>query len=178
MAAAAGVLETVSTGVRNILELCEVSSKLDDVRDDVSSSGNGLLARLARPDTDRVATDGGLSAEGADVTGVLGDFHLLDLLTQGGTVSVGVQSVLFSLAVVYRIRIPIDVRLRRCCSMRFSPPSAFILRQGFPSSTWHSFEAFLTQSAQLYRKCSSCWKISGSTNLTPYLPVTPTYLHC
>lgn len=95
MAAAAGVLENVSTGVRNILKLCEVSSKLDDVRDDVSSSGNGLLARLARPDTDRVATDGSLSAEGADVTGVLGDFHLLDLLTQGGTVSVGVQLVLY-----------------------------------------------------------------------------------
>ena len=97
MAAAAGVLENVSGGVRNILELCEAVSDLH-VRDDVSSSGNGLLARLARPDTDRVATDGGLSAEGADVTGVLGDFHLLDLLTQGGTVSIGVQSVLFRLA--------------------------------------------------------------------------------
>lgn len=107
MAAAAGVLENVSGGVRNILELCEAVSDLH-VRDDVSSSGNGLLARLARPDTDRVATDGGLSAEGADVTGVLGDFHLLDLLTQGGTVSVGVQSVLFKLAVVCRVRVLCD----------------------------------------------------------------------
>jgi hypothetical protein len=35
-----------------------------------------------------MALDGVLSAEGADVAGVLGDFHLLHLLTQGGTVSV------------------------------------------------------------------------------------------
>jgi hypothetical protein len=34
-----------------------------------------------------VSLDGGLSAEGADVSGVLGDFHLLDLLSEGGTVS-------------------------------------------------------------------------------------------
>ena len=113
MAAAAGVLENVSTGVRNILKLCGVSAVLDDVRDDVGSSGNGLLARLAGPDSDGVATDGGLSAEGADVTGVLGDFHLLDLLTQGGTVSVGCESVLFKAG--YRLSIPYAMRLRRCC---------------------------------------------------------------
>lgn len=38
---------------------------------------------------------GGLSAECADVFGVLSDFHLLDLLSEGGTVSVGeLQSAL------------------------------------------------------------------------------------
>jgi hypothetical protein len=57
------------------------------VRDSVSSSGNGLVAGLAVPDTDGVSLDGGLSAEGADISGVLGDFHLLDLLTEGRTVS-------------------------------------------------------------------------------------------
>lgn len=59
-----------------------------DLRDGVGTTGNGLLAALALPDTNSLALDGVLSAEGADVAGVLGDFHLLHLLTQGGTVSV------------------------------------------------------------------------------------------
>jgi hypothetical protein len=60
----------------------------DDVRDSVGSSGNRLMASLAVPDADRVSLDGDLAAEGASVLGVLGDFHLLDLLTEGGTVSI------------------------------------------------------------------------------------------
>lgn len=60
-----------------------------DLRDGVGTTGDGLVAALALPDTNSLALDGVLSAEGADVTGVLGDFHLLHLLTQGGTVSVG-----------------------------------------------------------------------------------------
>lgn len=60
----------------------------DNVRYCVGSSGNGLSARLAVPDTDGVTLDGGLSAEGAGVLGVLGDFHLLDLLSERGTVSI------------------------------------------------------------------------------------------
>lgn len=59
-----------------------------DLRDSVSTTGNSLVAALALPDTDSLALDGVLSAESADVAGVLGDFHLLHLLTQGGTVSV------------------------------------------------------------------------------------------
>lgn len=59
-----------------------------DIRDDVSTTGNGLVARLAVPDTGRMTLDGDLSAEGAGVAGVLGDFHLLDLLTERGTVTV------------------------------------------------------------------------------------------
>ena len=45
-----------------------------------------------------MSLDGGLSAEGADVFCVLGDFHLLDLLSQRGTVSVnrGIQWSAFS----------------------------------------------------------------------------------
>ena len=57
------------------------------VRDGVGSSGDGLLAGSALPDTGRVTLDGGLSAESAGVSGVLGDFHLLHLLTQGSTVT-------------------------------------------------------------------------------------------
>lgn len=59
-----------------------------NVRHSVCPSRNGLVARLAVPDTNRVSLDGGLAAEGADVSGVLGDFHLLHLLSEGGTVSV------------------------------------------------------------------------------------------
>lgn len=60
----------------------------DDLRDGVGATGNNLVAALALPDTNGLALDGVLAAEGADVAGVLGDFHLLHLLTQGGTVSV------------------------------------------------------------------------------------------
>lgn len=80
---------------------------MGDLRNGVSTAGNNLVAALALPDTDSLALDGVLSAEGADVAGVLGDFHLLHLLTQGGTVSVvecWLESVWlreFSLSVVY-----------------------------------------------------------------------------
>lgn len=48
---------------------------------------NSALAGLAVPDANRVTLDAGLAAESAHVLGVLGDFHLLDGLTEGGTVS-------------------------------------------------------------------------------------------
>lgn len=85
MAAAAGVLyHTVSSP---LLNRAWPDSGVD-ARDGVSTTSNGALARLAVPDTGSVSSDGGLAAEGAGVLGVLGDFHLLHLLTQGGTVSV------------------------------------------------------------------------------------------
>lgn len=59
-----------------------------DLRNSVGTTGNGLVATATLPDTNSLALDGVLSAEGADVAGVLLDFHLLHLLTQGGTVSV------------------------------------------------------------------------------------------
>lgn len=67
-----------------------------DARNGVGTSGNGSLAGLAVPDTGRVSSDGGLSAESAGVLGVLRDLHLLHLLSQGGTVTVGSRSVLCS----------------------------------------------------------------------------------
>jgi hypothetical protein len=51
------------------------------LRHDVCSASDGLLARLALPDSDRVALDCVLAAECADVAGVLCDFHLLHLLS-------------------------------------------------------------------------------------------------
>lgn len=59
-----------------------------NLRNSVGTTGNGLVATATLPDTNSLALDGVLSAEGADVAGVLLDFHLLHLLTQGGTVSI------------------------------------------------------------------------------------------
>ena len=59
-----------------------------DLRDSPGTTGNGLVAALALPDADSLALDGVLAAECAGVAGVLGDFHLLHLLTERGTVSV------------------------------------------------------------------------------------------
>lgn len=59
-----------------------------DIRDGVGSSSDGLVAGLAVPDSGRVSLDGGLAAESADVLGVLGDFHLLHLLSERGTISI------------------------------------------------------------------------------------------
>ena len=77
------------------------------LRDGVSTTGGGLAAGLAVPDTDGLALDSVLAAELAHVAGVLCDlerrstiypsgaagvqvythFHLLDLLTERGTVT-------------------------------------------------------------------------------------------
>lgn len=58
-----------------------------DVREGVGATGDSLLARLAVPDTGGVTLDGVLAAEGAGVTGVLRDFDLLHLLTEGGAIT-------------------------------------------------------------------------------------------
>lgn len=79
----------------------------DRLRDGVSTTGGGLLAGAAVPDTDGLTLDSVLAAELAHVAGVLCDlgrlstfhpscaasfqvcthFHLLDLLTERGTVT-------------------------------------------------------------------------------------------
>jgi hypothetical protein len=62
-----------------------------NIRNSPSTTSNGLLAGAALPDADSLSLDAVLAAEGAGVSGVLGDFHLLDLLTEGGTVSLGIR---------------------------------------------------------------------------------------
>lgn len=59
-----------------------------DVRNSVGTASNGSLAGAAVPDTGGLSSDGNLTAESAGVLGVLGDFHLLHLLSQGGTVTI------------------------------------------------------------------------------------------
>ena len=61
------------------------------LRDSPGTTGNGLLAALAFPDANGLPLDGVLSAEGANVSSVLADFHLLHLLPEGGTVSARYQ---------------------------------------------------------------------------------------
>ena len=53
----------------------------------VSTTSHDLLASQALPDTGGLSLHGVLSAEGAAVLGVLGDFHLLDDLSERSTVS-------------------------------------------------------------------------------------------
>lgn len=77
---------SVSSSLGSVLR--SSTRRILDVRHSVSSSSNGLVARLAVPDSDRVSLDSCLSAECADVFGMLSDFHLLNLLSEGGTVSV------------------------------------------------------------------------------------------
>jgi len=58
-----------------------------------------------------VTLDAGLAAECAGVSGVLGDFHLLHLLTEGGTISVQIES-----ATIHRSRTGDRKPLcRNCC---------------------------------------------------------------
>lgn len=88
VAAAAGVLVIV------LVTCIEVYWVLH-IRQDVCTSSNRLLARLAVPDTGRVALDGHLSAERAGVLCVLLNFDLLDLLTERCTISVAGISIRF-----------------------------------------------------------------------------------
>lgn len=69
-----------------------------DLRDCPCTASDGLSAALAVPDAHRVSLDRVLAAERADVAGVLGDFHLLHLLSEGGTVSVDSVSACRSLS--------------------------------------------------------------------------------
>lgn len=59
-----------------------------DLRDGPGTTGNSLVAPLALPDANSLALDGVLAAESADIAGVLSDFHLLDLLSERGTVTI------------------------------------------------------------------------------------------
>ena len=68
-----------------------------DIRNSVGSASDGSSAGLAVPDTSSLSSDGGLSAESAGVLGVLGDFHLLDLLSQGSTVTIPTVSTFIRL---------------------------------------------------------------------------------
>jgi hypothetical protein len=61
-----------------------------NLRDSPGTTSNSLLASLALPDSYRVSLDSILAAECADVSGVLCDFHLLDLFSERSTVSVDV----------------------------------------------------------------------------------------
>ena len=60
---------------------------LFNLRNCPCASGHSLVATLALPDADCLSLDCILSAKGADVPSVLGDFHLLDLFSEGCTIT-------------------------------------------------------------------------------------------
>ena len=124
-----------------------------NVRHSVCSSSDGLVARLAVPDPNRVSLDGGLSAESADVSGVLGDFHLLDLLSQGGTISAQIE------------------RLAGRCEMEEKPfVEWFVVAEEVPLRI---YDREISSSSPTTRIDA----LDGvDTYLVPYLPVTPTFL--
>ena len=75
-----------------LLELTETTDGTSDGGsggggDDVSATSEGLAAALALPDAGRGSLDGGLTAESASVLGVLGNFSLLGLLSEGSTIT-------------------------------------------------------------------------------------------
>jgi len=59
-----------------------------NLRDDPGSASNGFLTRSTLPDSDRMSLHRSLAAECAGVSRVLRDFHLLDLFSEGGTISI------------------------------------------------------------------------------------------
>ena len=61
------------------------------LRNSPGTTGHGLLAGFAFPDANGLPLDGVLSAEGANVSSVLADFHLLHLLPEGSTISARYQ---------------------------------------------------------------------------------------
>jgi len=63
----------------------------------VSTTSHDLLASPALPDTGALSLDRVLTAERAVVLGVLGNFHLLDDLSQGSTISAPVLTANSSL---------------------------------------------------------------------------------
>jgi hypothetical protein len=55
--------------------------------EDISTTSHDLFASLALPDTSCLSLNSSLTAESAAILGMLSDFHLLDDLSQGGTIS-------------------------------------------------------------------------------------------
>jgi hypothetical protein len=83
VAAAAGVL---GQSIRFLRQIPNTSWQIKyslalDLRYGPSSTSNGFLARFAVPDSDGVTLNSVFAAERASVAGVLGDLHLLHLLS-------------------------------------------------------------------------------------------------
>lgn len=98
-------------------------ARVVNVRDDVSTASDGLLAGLAIPDAGGVALDGDLAAECAGVAAVLLDFDLLDLLTEGGTVAVFILSARSSHHSCHSSYLGVIVDVEEGASREYSVPS-------------------------------------------------------
>ena len=102
-----------------------------------------------------MSLDRGLSAECAYISGMLCDFHLLDLLSEGGTVSAHQEDK--SSALIFQFNLFADYLLNvdRC---------KFYNGEGAERYFFAALPAMASQ------PCSEF------TYLVPYLPVTPTFL--
>jgi hypothetical protein len=167
MAAAAAVLEYL---LANLPLLCRPQviegglqayrRRLVNVRDGVCSSGDGLSTASAAPNSNGTTLDGYLAAESAGILGVLCDFHLLDLLSQRGTIS---------------------GKLRACQSIAIKPkyprlaPKHRSIRSS-PSSHNQPTGCAGLRGQHLARPGTSSSSKKLKTLLVPYLPVAPTFL--
>lgn len=61
-------------------------------RNSPGTSSKGLLTSTALPDSDDSSLDSVLTTERADVSRMLCDFHLLDILSEGSTITGSVLS--------------------------------------------------------------------------------------
>lgn len=127
-----------------------------NARYDVGTSSNGLAARLAVPDSSGVTLDRDLSAEGACVAGVLGDFDLLDLLTERSTVTEGKM---------YVSDIP------HCCSIVILCAIQLILLHPPLPGDRQGFSQACAPPSILFHLAG----FGGTAYRVPYLPVIPTF---
>ena len=106
-----------------------------------------------------MSLDGGLSAECADVFGMLSDFHLLDLLSEGGTVS------------EWR-----EKNCQRSASILIPSPRQSNARRGGIDICRRGEVRISKCVLQAARKGNPARPSRFVTYLVPYFPVTPTFL--
>jgi hypothetical protein len=99
-----------------------------------------------------VSLDGCLSAEGADVFGVLSDFHLLDLLSQRRTVSVNRENQLSAMCS--------NSILQQMCIVRTS-----MAPQAEEIANFSLENAFRHSSVMEERKNVPCTVLAGNSDL-------------
>lgn len=129
----------------------------------VSTTSNGLLAGLAVPDTSSTSLNGSLTTERAVVLGVLLDFHLLGLSSQGRTIS---DTKLTSDTDLLSSFSPVLVSI--CCGMALSGVAAVAwgvknLLPASGQSTWPHCGSSLQSLEQLAGPCSGLrWWLGGT----------------
>ena len=88
MAAAAGVLVDLLVSAPKVYPFLHLLvALLHNLRDHIGTTSDGFLARPALPNPNRMSLHRGFAAECAGVSRVLSNLHLLDLFSEGSTIS-------------------------------------------------------------------------------------------